>query len=133
MKTGTVLLGNCSTYGRNLRVKSSSAAGRGLAKNCRWGLRGCEPIGAVKTLKQYQNSPAEFDSVVELKKSQVKTTAWEDNKGPEGYSTVRSVMIKAYPDFGYSYRQFKGSNKLWASDRSGAFTRKTVFNYDYNK
>lgn len=54
MKTGTVLLGNCSTYGRNLRVKSSSAAGRALAKNCRWGLRGCDSIGSLSEIKKLE-------------------------------------------------------------------------------
>ena len=131
MKTGTVLIGNCSTYGRRLKTKQSSSAGRLLAKRCRWG--NLRDITGVKTLKQYQTGPVDMDSVVELKKSQIKTTDWRENKGPEGWREVRAVMIKAYPEFGYSYRQFKGSRNLWAADRSGAFTKKTVFNYDWKK
>jgi len=82
MKTGTVLLGNCSTYGRNLRVKSSSAAGRGLAKKCRWGLRGCDTIGSLseikdlelkrlklinKAFKTFPNSPKQLKIRAEIK------------------------------------------------------------------
>lgn len=54
MKTGTVLLGNCSTYGRRLKIKHSSAAGKGLAKYCRWGVNGCDTIGSLSEIKKLE-------------------------------------------------------------------------------
>lgn len=83
MKTGTVLLGNCSIYGRRLKTKQSSSAGRLLAKRCRWGLSGCDIIGSLsevkklelermklynKAFKTFPNSPKQLKIIAEIDK-----------------------------------------------------------------
>jgi len=86
MKTGTVLLGNCSTYGRNLRVKSSSAAGRGLAKKCRWG-----NIDGI-------NGPTKTKIFVTNKKTGSKTEVLS-GKGAGDVAIALKALKAAAPDY----------------------------------
>jgi hypothetical protein len=96
MKTGKVLIGSCSSAGRNLKTKKSSAAGKTLATTCKTKKATAKTKPVVKTVvKKADTKPVVKKTTVMVKPKVTKSNNLkiEDLVGKKFYINIGSTEV----------------------------------------
>ena len=112
MKTSKTMIGSCSSAGRNLKTKRSSAAGRTLATTC-------------KTKKAAAKTTTKPATKAVVKKAAPKPVVKKVAPKPAVKKSV--VMVK--PKAVKTYSKPKSSDKFKPGDRVTSYFK---YNYTYN-
>lgn len=99
MKTGKVLIGSCSSAGRNLKIKKSSAAGKTLATTCKTKKAAAKAKPAVKAVvKKAAPKPVVKKTTVMVKPKVTKSNNLkiEDLIGKKFYIDIGSTSVGSF-------------------------------------